>query len=109
MAQLNTRPIRTSSSRSGGAQRLKKMYYVYVLYSVSFQKYYVGLTNNLDRRLLEHNQVKMTSTKAFVPWIIVHTEVFETRPEARMREKYLKSAAGRKWRKQHIRPRGATE
>ncbi|WP_179008635.1 GIY-YIG nuclease family protein [Winogradskyella forsetii] len=85
------------------------MFYVYVLYSVNFDRNYVGMTDRLEERLIEHNQGKTKSTKAFVPWVRVHEEVFETRLEARTREKYLKSAAGRRWRKQNIRPRGATE
>ena len=67
------------------------------------------MTKNLENRLYEHNQGKMKSTKGFAPWVLVHDEVFETRQLARQREKYLKSAAGRKWRKLNIRPRGATE
>ncbi|MBZ9778990.1 GIY-YIG nuclease family protein [Psychroflexus sp. CAK8W] len=85
------------------------MFYVYVLYSVKFDKHYVGMTERLEERLIEHNQGKNKSTKAFLPWIRVHQEVFQTRNSARLREKYLKSAAGRRWRKQNIRPRGATE
>lgn len=85
------------------------MYYVYVLYSVSHDRYYIGMTDDLKRRLSEHNLGRTQSTKAFKPWEIVFEELFNTRPEARVREKYLKSAAGRRWRKQHIRPRGATE
>ena len=85
------------------------MFYVYVLNSVNFDRYYVGMTKYLENRLNEHNLDKMKSTKAFIPWIMVHNEVFETRLLARQREKYLKSAAGRRWRKQNIRPRGATE
>lgn len=85
------------------------MFYVYVLYSTTFGKYYVGMTTCLINRLLEHNSGKTKSTKAFVPWIIVYKEIFETRSEARLREKYLKTAAGRRWRNKNIRPSGATE
>ena len=85
------------------------MHYVYVLYSLNFQRYYVGMTTNLNRRLFEHNNGKTQSTSPYKPWKIVHNEIFNTRSEAREREKYLKSAAGRRWRKQYIRPRGATE
>ena len=67
------------------------------------------MSNNLIRRLSEHNEGRNLSTKAYLPWEIVLKEQFETREEARKREKYLKSAAGRKWRKLNIRPRGATE
>ncbi|WP_203293444.1 GIY-YIG nuclease family protein [Luteirhabdus pelagi] len=85
------------------------MFYVYVLYSSMSERYYVGITNNLVRRLDEHNSEKVASTKPYLPWKIVHQETFETRLEARNREKYLKSAAGRRWRKKNIWPRGATE
>ena len=85
------------------------MFYVYVLCSFDLDRYYVGMTKHLENRLNEHNARKMKSTKAFIPWVIVHHEVFETKILARQREKYLKSAAGRRWRKQNIRPRGATE
>ena len=85
------------------------MFYVYVLFSIKFDKYYVGLTERLEKRLIEHNQGKTKSTKAFIPWTRVHYEVFETRLLARKREKYLKTAAGRKWRKKHIRPRDLPE
>lgn len=67
------------------------------------------MTNRPESRLVEHNLGKTPSTKAFVPWYMVYKEVFADRIKARQREKYLKSAAGRRWRKQHIRPRGATE
>ncbi|MEX0362599.1 MAG: GIY-YIG nuclease family protein [Allomuricauda sp.] len=67
------------------------------------------MSTNIERRLKEHNKGKTESTKSCTPWEVVHTETFETRTEARKREKYLKSAAGRRWRKENIRPRGATE
>ena len=85
------------------------MYYVYVLYSAGFERQYVGMSDELDRRLVEHNSGKNQSTKAFKPWSLIHKEPFGSREEARVREKYLKSAAGRRWRKNNLRPRGATE
>lgn len=102
-------PARAEKARSDGAHKTSIMFYVYVLFSSNFDKFYVGMSTDLDRRLTEHNSGKTKSTKPFLPWIIVHFEHFKTRQEARIREKYLKSAAGRKWRKKNIRPRGATE
>ena len=55
------------------------------------------MTNNLERRLIEHNLGKMKSTKAFIPWEIIYAEKFPNRIEARKREKYFKSAAGRRY------------
>lgn len=86
------------------------MFFVYVLYSVNFDRNYVGITKDVETRLEQHNKGLNQSTKAFVPWLVVHTEEYVTRVESRNREKYLKSAAGRRWRKINIiRPRGATE
>ncbi|MCZ6595088.1 MAG: GIY-YIG nuclease family protein [Bacteroidetes bacterium] len=68
------------------------------------------MTDNYERRLLQHNNGLTSSTKSFIPWIIVLIEEFKSREKARLREKYLKSAAGRRWRKNNIIwPRGATE
>ncbi|MGB1450895.1 MAG: GIY-YIG nuclease family protein [Marinirhabdus sp.] len=78
------------------------MYFVYVLYSKSHGCSYVGLTMDLDGRLKSHNAGEVRSTKAFVPWERVHHEGFADRLGARKREKYLKSAAGRRWRKNNL-------
>lgn len=78
------------------------MVYVYVLYSNDFERYYVGMSDNVEKRLKEHNKGLSKSTKPYVPWRLVHSKQFETRMEARTREKYLKSAAGRRWRKKNI-------
>jgi len=78
------------------------MYCVYIIYSVDFKRYYVGLSSNVSQRLETHNLGVVKSTKAFCPWKVIHTEIFETRIEARKREKYFKSAAGRRWRKNNL-------
>lgn len=72
------------------------MFVVYVLRSNIAAKSYVGVTNNLERRLREHNSGKHAYTKRYTPWEIIHKEEFEEFQEARNREKYLKSASGRK-------------
>ena len=72
------------------------MWYVYVLYSVAGEKSYVGYTNDTERRLFEHN---VSETKGFTlryrPWLLIHTESFQTKAEAMKREKFLKSGQGR--------------
>jgi putative endonuclease len=60
------------------------------------------LTNNLERRFNEHNNGKNKSTKAYVPWQLIYVEGFETRIEARKREKYLKSGIGREFIKEIV-------
>ena len=87
------------------------MFFVYVLYSIKFKRTYTGLTENINRRVKEHNSKQNRSTKAYTPWILIYQEEFESRVESRKREKYLKSGNGREYLKLIIskRPRGATE
>ncbi|MEO0875621.1 MAG: GIY-YIG nuclease family protein [Bacteroidota bacterium] len=73
------------------------MIYVYVLQSTQHQFRYVGMTNDLETRLQQHNRGSTSSTKFYRPFVVVHTEAFPDRQAARKREKYLKSAAGRRW------------
>ena len=75
------------------------MYIVYILHSVSFNRTYTGMTNNLERRLNQHNTGRNKSTKGFAPWKVIYKESFETRLEARKKEKYLKSGVGREFMK----------
>ena len=79
-----------------------KMNFVYILYSIKFGRFYVGMSKNIERRLKEHNSGNVKSTKAFIPWELVFQEEHETRIKARKREKYLKSAAGCRWRKNYL-------
>ncbi len=55
------------------------------------------MTSNLPRRLKEHNSGKTKSTKGFKPWKLFFFEDFDSRKEARNREKYLKSGIGREF------------
>ena len=69
---------------------------VYVLFSPGFNKIYIGYTHNLQQRLLSHNQFgKKGWTLKFRPWQILHTEEFDDKREAMVREKELKTARGR--------------
>ena len=73
-------------------------YYVYILYSPSCNKYYVGHTNSLERRLAEHNLGqggKFSSNCA--PWKLVYQEVFLSRAEAMKHEKEIKNKKSRKY------------
>ncbi|MEI6311611.1 MAG: GIY-YIG nuclease family protein [Bacteroidota bacterium] len=57
------------------------------------------MTNDIDRRVKQHNNKQNTSTKFYAPFILVHFEKFDTRIEARNREKYLKSGVGKEFLK----------
>ena len=70
-------------------------YYVYILYSISVDRYYVGQTSNLEDRLKRHNQGRSKYTKSGIPWKLMYKESFETRSEAMAREKKIKSSESR--------------
>lgn len=66
------------------------MFYVYVLRSEKDKKLYTGYTNDLKRRLEEHNSGKNTSTKFRVPFTLIYYEAYKSREDATHREKMLK-------------------
>jgi len=70
-------------------------YTVYILYSISVDRYYVGQTSNLEDRLKRHNQGRSKYTKSGIPWKLMYKESFETRSEAMAREKKIKSSESR--------------
>ncbi|MCH7640981.1 GIY-YIG nuclease family protein [Patescibacteria group bacterium] len=78
------------------------MYYVYVLLSKKHNKTYTGIAYDLGRRLRQHNRGLNTFTKRYRPWKIIYTDKYRDRLEARKREKYLKSTAGRRWIKKNL-------
>ena len=55
------------------------------------------MSGDVGKRLKEHNNGKTKSTKGYLPWILFFFEEFETRIEARSREKYLKSGIGKEF------------
>ncbi|QQR79215.1 MAG: GIY-YIG nuclease family protein [Candidatus Moraniibacteriota bacterium] len=74
------------------------MYTVYVLQD-SLGKLYKGMTNDLSRRLAEHTAGGTKTTRFMSGLRVVYSEELSDRLSARKREKYLKSAAGRKFLK----------
>src|SRR3990172_5390092 len=70
------------------------IFWVYVLRSLKDGKLYIGQTNNLEDRLLRHNQGRVRSTKFRRPFVLVYCEKFSTRSTARKREDFLKSPQG---------------
>ena len=75
------------------------MFYVYAISSVSRSYIYVGMTDDLKRRLNQHNLGWNPTTKPYAPFELIHHEEFLTRFDARRREKYLKSGAGKEFLK----------
>ncbi len=72
------------------------MYYVYILQSLKDSRTYVGYTANLDRRLSDHNSGRVRATKYRVPFKIMSFEKFDSMVEAKKRELWWKSGAGRR-------------
>ena len=76
--------------------------YCYILYSTKLEKYYVGSTPDIQRRIMDHNRGKEKFTKTGVPWVLMHKEIFETLAEARKRELQIKKQKSRKYIEQLI-------
>jgi len=60
-------------------------------------KRYIGITNNLERRLAEHRAEKSTVSQIIGDFFLLHTEDFSDYGSARSREKFLKSGKGREF------------
>lgn len=71
------------------------MYYVYVLLSLKDSGIYTGCTNNLQRRLRQHNNGLTYSTKPRRPLKLIYFEAYLYKEDAFLREKYLKTGWGR--------------
>ncbi|MFH1192845.1 MAG: GIY-YIG nuclease family protein [Candidatus Jorgensenbacteria bacterium] len=63
----------------------------YILQSLKSNRYYLGSTEDIEKRLAKHNKGEVKSTKAYRPWKVVYVESFATRQEARRRELQIKS------------------
>ena len=66
-------------------------YFVYILLSNKDNKLYVGCTNNVTRRIKDHNYGKVSATKNRRPLVVIYTEEFSSKGEAFDRERYFKS------------------
>jgi putative endonuclease len=60
---------------------------------------YVGLTSNQEERIQRHNSGRERTTRAYRPFELIYSEEQATREEARKREKYFKSGAGKEFLK----------
>ena len=81
--------------RTTSSQYRYMSYFVYVLKSKERNYLYVGMTNNLDERLSRHNAGRVNSTKPYKPFDLIYSEECADGLDARKREKYLKSSAGK--------------
>ena len=71
------------------------MWFVYILKSEQYKKSYVGSTNDVMRRLYEHNIERSAYTSRYKPWTLIKSEAYSTLIESRCREAFLKTRIGR--------------
>ena len=77
-------------------------YYVYLLLSEKDDNFYVGFTDNIKKRVLDHNSGKVKSTRNRRPFKLVYWEGCLNKKDALRREKYLKSTWGKRYIKKRI-------
>lgn len=70
------------------------MFYVYVLKSIHHEFKYIGSTNDLERRINEHNSGESQSTKHYRPFRLALYVALPTERQARELEKYFKTGSG---------------
>jgi len=88
-----------NSFHFGAADPLKneaKMHYVYILLNDAKTRTYTGVSDDVEKRLAEHNDGRVPSSRPYRPYEIIHVEQFETLKEARQKEKFYKSTTGRR-------------
>jgi putative endonuclease len=77
-------------------------FFVYVLQSLKDYDFYTGYTTDLEKRVLSHNEGKVFSTKHRVPFKLIYWEVCLNQQDATRREKYLKTAWGKRYIKNRL-------
>jgi len=77
-------------SRGAGSKTFVHMYNVYLLQSETTDRLYIGYSSDLKRRLVEHHQGKVYSTKRFAPWKLIYYESYLDEARAKERERKLK-------------------
>jgi putative endonuclease len=86
------------STKGGEAESASNiiMYYIYILLNEAKSRTYTGVTDDVNKRLAEHNAGRVKSSQPYRPYKVVHIESFETLSEARQMEKFYKSTTGRR-------------
>ena len=74
-------------------------YSVYILYSFSLDRYYVGQSKDHIERFKRHQSGRNKSTKVGIPWKVVHVEYFDDRPSAVRKERQIKNMGSRRYLK----------
>ena len=83
-------PVTSTKGSDSTEPFLFMTYIVYILYSPSLDQYYIGHTQNLEDRLFRHNNSGSKATKKTNDWILVYSEIFQTKGAAFHRELEIK-------------------
>ena len=87
---------------------MASQYFVYVIWNATHSRYYVGQTEDIDKRLRQHNDPENNMSKFTKKydggWVLLYSETLPSRSGAMKREKELKTGKGRDWIKSHILP-----
>jgi len=75
---------------------------LYIIKGLTNGKHYVGITNDLQRRLQEHASGATKGGQVIGKFDLIYTEEFADYLSARKREKFLKSGQGRRWINENI-------
>ncbi len=78
------------------------MFYTYVLRSIKDDKFYIGFSSDLKKRLIEHTNGLVEATKSRRPVELVYYEACQSKEKAIAREKSLKTGFGRKYLKDRL-------
>ncbi len=78
----------------GSENSTEKFHYVYLLQSLKNKGLYIGVTDDLRKRLRAHNEGLNFPTKPHRPWQLIHYEAYRNMKDAERREKYLKTNQG---------------
>jgi len=78
------------------------MYYTYVLKSEKDGMHYIGFTEDIEKRIIEHNSGSVPATRSRMPFELVYYEACKDKKKAIYREKYFKTGFGRRYLKGRI-------
>ena len=73
------------------------MFFIYILYSKSRGRFYIGYTQDIKERINRHNMGRERHTKSGAPWKLIHSESFETRSAAMKQENKIKKRGAKRY------------
>jgi putative endonuclease len=96
---IGSNPVFSTKLKSIGLSFfiLKPMFYTYIIFSKTLDKYYTGSCENIETRLNDHLNSRSTYTKTAKDWIMVYFETFDSRSLAVKREMEIKKKKSRKY------------